>query len=324
MEAVVKEFRDRVPIVHVKAPGFKGNSYQGYELFFVALAEQLLKPQPVRPHTINIFGVVPYQHLFWKGNLTVVKELFAKVGVEANIFFTEFQGLDNLQQIPAAALNVVLSPWNGHLATAALQEKFGTPVLTFPNVPVGPKQSTALLRAVAQALNLDVQRVEQVTAAEERSAYRYAEYFGDALILGFPHAYFAVVADTGTAIGITQYLNNDVAYIPAVVILTDDPPPEARPEIVRALTDGLDGTLKPEVIFEIDAYKIRQRLKDHHFAFLLASSLEKNIAGEEYGAIHHSIAFPSFDRLVLDRSYAGYRGGLALMEELTSKWVGPL
>jgi len=40
--------------------------------------------------------------------------------------------------------------------------------------------------------------------------------------------------------------------------------------------------------------------------------------------MHHSIAFPSYDRLVLDRTYAGYRGGLALVEELTSKWVGPL
>jgi len=133
-----------------------------------------------------------------------------------------------------------------------------------------------------------------------------------------------VVADSPTAIGVTQYLANEIAYIPDIVILSDDPPESARASIVHELTEGLEIVNKPEVVFEADAHRIRQKLKNRNFLLLLASSLEKITAGEEYGAMHHSIAFPSYDRLVLDRSYAGYRGGLALVEELTSKWVGPL
>ena len=167
-------------------------------------------------------------------------------------------------------------------------------------------------------------REEGEGAHEEHHAYRFAEYFGDGLILGLPHAYFAVVADTPTAIGVTQYLTNEIAYIPDIVILADNPPEAARPAIVHELTDGIDVANKPEIVFEADSHKIRQKLKNRNFLFLLASSLEKITAGEEYGAMHHSIAFPSYDRLVLDRTYAGYRGGLALAEELTSKWVGPL
>ncbi len=34
VDAVVNEFRDKAPIIHVNAPGFKGNSFEGYELFF--------------------------------------------------------------------------------------------------------------------------------------------------------------------------------------------------------------------------------------------------------------------------------------------------
>ena len=173
-------------------------------------------------------------------------------------------------------------------------------------------------------MSLDKTLVDRVIAEEERHAYRFAEYFGDGLILGLPHAYFAVVADSPTAVGITQYLANEIAYIPDIVILADDPPESARPAIVRELTDGVDVVNKPEVVFESDSYRIRQKLKNRNFLFLLASSLEKVTAGEEYGAMHHSIAFPSYDRLVLDRNYAGYRGGLALVEDLTSKWVGPL
>jgi len=324
IDAIVREFKEKSPLIHVKAPGFGGTSYQGYELFFEALAEQYLEPQPVKKGTINLLGVVPFQHLFWKGNLAVLQATFAKIGVDANIIVTEFNGVENLRRIPVAELNVVLSPWNGHRAAKAFEQKFGTPWQSHPRLPVGPKQTTSLIREVAQALSLDKTLVDRVIAEEERHAYRFAEYFGDGLILGLPHAYFAVVADSPTAVGITQYLANEIAYIPDIVILADDPPESARPAIVRELTEGVDVVNKPEVVFESDSYRIRQKLKNRNFLFLLASSLEKVTAGEEYGAMHHSIAFPSYDRLVLDRNYAGYRGGLALVEDLTSKWVGPL
>lgn len=324
VNAVVKEFRSKVPIISVNAPGFGGNSYLGYELFFKAVIEQLLTEQPRQPGLINIFGVVPYQHLFWKGELAAIKQLFAKAGLEANIIFTEFSGLENLRKIPAAELNLVLSPWNGHGIAETLQERFKTPFITFPGVPVGPKETSRLLQQVAEALGHGRKEIEQVIAAEERHAYRFTEYLGDGLILGLPHAFFAVAADSGTAIQVTKYLANEVAYIPDIIILTDNPPEERRDAIIRELTDGLETVLKPEVVFEIDAHLIREKLKGRNFLFLLSSSLEKNIAGEEYNAMHHSIAFPSYDRLILDSNYAGYRGGLALMEDLTSKWVGPL
>lgn len=324
VDAVIKEFTGRAPVIHVKAPGFVGNSYQGYDLFFEALIDQHLDEKPVQKGLVNIFGVVPFQHLFWKGNLRVIKELLAKLGLTANIFFTEFDSYAQLQQIPAAEHNLVLSPWNGISVAEKLQERFGTPFSVFPGVPVGPKETTRLLRLLGEALEFDAREVEAVISREERSAYRFTEYLGDALILGLPHAAFAVVADSGTAIGLTKYLTNEIAYIPALVIITDNPPPESREAITREFDAGLETVLKPEVFFIEDSHLIRQQLKKHSFLFLLASSQEKHIAGEECGAMHLSVAFPSIDRLVIDTSYAGYRGGLSLMEELTSKWAGPL
>lgn len=323
VDAVVKEFRERVPIVHVPAHGFLGNSYAGYEAFLEAVADQLLVPRDVEPLAVNILGVVPYQHLFWKGSLAVIKETLARVGIDANILFTEFDGLANLERIPAAALNVVLSPWNGHRAAAKLAEKFGTPFFAFPNVPVGPLQTTKFLEALAGHLPDAAGRIRAFIASEERYAYRFAEYFAEPLISGFPNLQYAVVADSGTAIGVAQYLTNETTFIPEVVILTDDPPQEAREAIVRALTEGIDGPLKPDVVFEIDAYLIREELRKRVFQLVLGSSLEKYPAQDLFNAMHLSIGFPSFDRLVVDRSYAGYRGGLALMEDVMSKWIRP-
>jgi len=57
---------------------------------------------------------------------------------------------------------------------------------------------------------------------------------------------------------------------------------------------------------------------------LLASSLETFLASPEFSAIHLTVSFPSYDRVILERSYAGFSGGLILMEDVMSKYAGPL
>lgn len=273
---------------------------------------------------INIFGVVPYQHVFWKGTLSVLKDLLEKLGLKVNVIFAEVNALDNFKRIPAAQLNLVLSPWNGHSVVKLLEEKFKTPYVVFPYVPVGPKETSNLLRILGDKLDISKDLLDEFIDKQEKIAYRYTEFLGDMVILGLPHAYFAVVADSPNAIGITKYLTNEIGYLADIVIITDNPPEEARDEIIKELTQNLDSTVKPDIIFEIDSYKIRQNLKDRNFIALFASSLEKHIAEEDFGAIQVSIAFPVYDRLILDRNYAGYRGGLNLMEDFISKFAGPL
>lgn len=324
VDAVVKEFKEKAPLIHIKAPGFNGNSYHGYDLFFEAVIDQLLTPTNKEKGLVNIFGLVPYQHAFYKGDLAVIRQTLEKIGIKVNIIFTEFEGLQNLKKIPAAELNLVLSTWNGHPTVKKLEENFQTPYLSFSSVPVGPKQTAKFLRKVGEKLGVPLENVEKVIHEEERKAYRYTEYFGDALMIGLPHAFYGMVADSGTAIALTQFLNNEIGYLADVVIITDNPPEEVRDTIVQELTQGLESAVKPEIIFEIDSHKIREKLKNRSILAVFASSLEKHIAGPEFGALHLSVAFPILDRVILDRSYVGFRGGLALMEDFISKYVGPL
>ncbi|MDD1761769.1 MAG: hypothetical protein LUQ59_06005 [Methanothrix sp.] len=324
IESVVKEFREQAPIIYVKTAGFLGNSYEGYELFFEAVIDQLLNKLPIKKGLVNIFGVVPYQHIWWKGNLRAIKEDLQKLGLDVNIIFTEFSGLENLIKIPAAELNIVLSPWNGQRVAKKLEEKFGTPFITLPGVPVGPKQTTRLIQEVSQALNLPTEPVDELIAREERHSYRFEEYFGDVMILAFPQPYFSVVADAGTAVGIAQFLTNEVGYLPDKVIIDDGTPEENREEILRELKENLECVVKPEVIFDEDSHRIRENLKKGNSLVLLASSLEGPIASEFGCVIHVTVSFPSYNRLILDHNYAGYRGGLRLMEDIVSKYCGPL
>jgi len=325
VNAVVKEFRGNNDIFFVKSSGFTGNSYEGYELFFEGLINDLLKPaDKIEEKTVNIFGIVPYQHIFWKGDARTIKNLLEEIGIKANVFLAEFDGPEQLKNIPLAEYNIVLSTWNGHRVARLLEDKFKTPYITFPSVPVGPKQTSNFLRKVAGLFNISEELVEEVIRKEEQRIYRFIEYGGDAHMMVRPHPFFAVVADSGTAIGISGFLINELGYLPDIVQITDDPPEEIREEIVRNLTEGLQTPLTPEVIFETDSHIIRQNLKDRPFMFLFGSSLEAPTALANYGAIPITVAFPALNRLVLNRTYSGYEGALTLFEEVISSFVGPL
>lgn len=91
VDQVVDEFRDQAAIIHVNAPGFKANSPEGYNLFWDAIIDQLLPDETFETEekTVNIFGVVPYNHVYWKGDLLTIKILLESIGIKTNIIFTE-------------------------------------------------------------------------------------------------------------------------------------------------------------------------------------------------------------------------------------------
>jgi len=99
---------------------------------------------------------------------------------------------------------------------------------------------------------------------------------------------------------------------------------KARELINEELTTGIETPAWPEIVYEVDAYGIRENFKDRNFMFLLASSLETFIAGPDFSAIHLTVSFPLYDRVILECSYAGFSGGLTLMEDIMSKYAGPL
>ncbi|MDR1721488.1 MAG: nitrogenase, partial [Methanobrevibacter sp.] len=307
----------------VNAPGFKGNSFDGYELFFEALATQYLKPKRKRKRLVNILGIVPFQHIFWKGELRSIKELLAKVGIEANVLFGEFDTVEKIDKIPAAAYNIVLSPWVGHKAAKLLEEKFKTPFISFPGVPLGPIQTTKFLRKIAEIIDINQDKLNDLITSEERRVYRQLEFAGDILQFDVPNVYFGVVADSNTAVSVTRYLTDEVGQLPDIVIITDNPPEEFRKDIVEAITSTDEIAFTPDIIFENDSFLIKNLLQNRPFLNLYASSLESTYL-DELGSTHVTISFPSFNRLVLGCNYAGYDGGLNLIESLFYDKAGPL
>jgi nitrogenase molybdenum-iron protein beta chain len=324
VDAVVDEFRDKAPVIHVNAPGFNGNSFEGYELFFEAITDQLLTKKRKQKRLVNIFGVVPFQHIFWKGELQSIRKLLKLIGIEANILFTELNALDNLQKIPAASYNIVLSPWVGHRLAKKLEKKFETPFVSFPGVPIGTLQTNKFLKEIGKKLNISSEKIEKVIAEEEGRIYSIMEFGADVITLANPNSYFAVIADTNTAISLTKFLTDEISLLPDIIQITDNPPKEYREQIIKEFHSD-EIPYEPEIIFENDSYKIKENLKNKTSAFtiLFASSLESSLA-DQYRVLHLTITFPSYNRMVLLDNYVGYEGGAQLVEHFKSIKLGPM
>lgn len=326
VDQVVEEFRDKAPLIHVNAPGFKANSLEGYNLFWDAIIEQLLpnEKEGVEENTVNIFGVVPYNHVYWKGDLLTIKTLLESIGIKTNIIFSEKGGLDNIYKIPNAQYNIVVNPWLGVRAAEQLEEKYGTPFIKFLGVPVGAKQTSDFIRKVAAKLDIKNEIVEEFINEREDWNYRLMEYPGDAIILVRPNSFYAVAAESSYAISLTKFLANEIGYLPDIIQITDNPPVEVRNEILKEIRNNLETVVKPDIVFEADTYKIRKNLENRPFLFLFSSSIEAPTSIEDYNALHIPVSYPIYNRSVLVKHYAGYDGGLSLVEDIVSSFVGPL
>ena len=325
---VVREFRaEGVPIVFAETGGFKGTTWQGHELVTGAIINQLLEPASEKiAGLVNIWSSVPYLDPFWSGNLEAVRELLAGIGLEANILFGPGAGgLAAWQKVPAAQFNLVVSPWVGVKTAKLLEERFGTPVLHYPVLPIGAAETGRFLKSVGTFAGVDDRVVDAFIHSQESRFYYYLERAAD-FILEFRYdlpGRFITVADATYALGVSRFLVNDLGLLPGEQFITDETPEEFRPPLVEAF-GRLSATVSAAVTFTADGGAVQQRLRGAGFRqppLIIGSCWDKEVAAELKG-YQLSLSLPVTDRLVLDRSYVGYQGGLRLAEDIYGAILG--
>ena len=117
--------------------------------------------------------------------------------------------------------------------------------------------------------------------------------------------------------GFTRYLANDYSFTPVLVIVSE---PVFRPEdkeaIIKEITD-LEYARPPKVLFLTDQYEINQAIREEEqeITLLVGSSNDREIALEK--DIQFILgSFPMSERLIFNRTYAGYRGSLTFTEDI--------
>lgn len=317
---VVSRFEDAdKPVIYAPTAGFKGNNYKGHEQVVDAIIDQYLKKSDKKQKgLVNIWADVPYQDLFWLGNIRELEKLIRELGLTPNTIFGFKRGIENINKIPEAEFNLLVSPWVGLGNMKKMERKLGIPYLHYPTLPIGATETSKFLRAVGEFAGVDKEKVEEVIKEHEDYYYylieRYADLFLENRVI---NKQFTVIADAQYSLGITKFLVNDLGLVPAKQFVVDDTPKTYRDRIAEEFK-MLNFGLEAEVSFETDGYKIHEEIRQHDYhgyPLILGGYYEKELTGELKGNFLN-ISWPVQDKVVFDDFYVGYTGGIRLIEDI--------
>ncbi len=319
---VVSQFADaEKPVIYASTAGFKGNNYKGHEQVVDAIISQYLKKVPDSekvPGLVNIWADVPYQDQFWLGNLRELEKLVAELGLTPNTIFGYDRGIQNIDLVPKAQFNLLVSPWVGLKNVQKMEKKLGIPYLHYPVLPVGATETSKFLRAVGEFAKVPAEKVEAVVAEHEKYFYylieRYADLFLENRVI---NKQFSVVADAHYALAFTKFLVNDLGLFPAKQFITDDTPKDYQAAITEEFKK-LNYGIQAEVEFTTDSYLIHNQIREHDYhgyPLVLGSYYDKEVT-EDLKGNFLNVSWPFQNRVVMDSFYAGYTGGIRLIEDI--------
>lgn len=321
-EEIVKSFKNSAkPVIYASTPGFKGNNYIGHEWVVKAIIEQYLKPSDKKTKgLVNIWASIPLHDPFWAGNLRELEKLVRELGLTPNTIFGYERGIENIDKVPEAEFNLLVSPWVGIENMKLLKDKFDTPYFHYPVLPIGAFETSKFLRELGKFAGLDGEKVDKIINAHEKEYYHYIERFADVFLeTRVMSKRFVVVSDSQYTLAVTKFLVNDLGLFPSKQYMVDDAPLKYQNNIKQYFKELNDG-IEAEVEFTTDGYKIDEEIKNTDFygyPLIIGSSWEKKIANETK-AHYITISWPVFERLIINSSYVGYDGGLKLLEDIYS------
>jgi nitrogenase molybdenum-iron protein beta chain len=316
IKSVVRKYREQgEPVYAVNSPGFLGESCRGYEIAIKALLDNIVDPEPEtrEEDLVNVLGIMPYHDPYWEGNFEEILRLLGKLGLRANTFFSHNQGLAEVRRSSRASLNIILNPWLLKDAAKEYESRFGIPSLRWCGAPLGATDTNAFLRAVGEATGRQAP-AEALIEEEERYLYRYLETG-----LGLQSwRRFAVVGESSSVIPITRFLANDYSFSPEVAVITDPVFRREDQERIEEQLLRLESSSPPELVFSGDQWEINQTLERFPETALVIGSTNEGEFAMKHGMQHFIACYPNTERLIYNRSCAGYRGALTFMEDIYS------
>ncbi|TCS77460.1 nitrogenase component 1 [Pectinatus cerevisiiphilus] len=332
IDSLANEFREiGRPIVTVETAGFKNNNFVAHGDVVNAIIDQytnkFIDENPVRSEkrTVNLFASIPYQDQFWKGNLRTYKHLLEQLGFKVHILFgPESAGVTEWQQIPRANFNVLVSPWYGQSIVEHLKNIYGQPFFKFPHIPIGANETekflyTLLSFAEENDTPLDYKKAKLFIKHESAAYYEELDNLATFLLefrYGLPN-YVHIIHDAGYVVGLAKFLLHETGIVPKEQFIVDNTPEKFQQDI-RTDLKGISTKKNVPLLFEPDAGKVQNIIRDITYdgrGLLIGSGWDKELSKEKHFDFL-SASVPSPYRLVLCTGYAGFHGGLRVMEDI--------
>jgi nitrogenase molybdenum-iron protein beta chain len=136
---------------------------------------------------------------------------------------------------------------------------------------------------------------------------------------GLPRRFYTIL-DSTYSIGVSKYLLNELGIIPARQYIIENTPEEYRVGIEEEFKH-ISELRSAEVVFDEDGGKIQKEIREdenNNRALILGSGWERDLA-HDLKADLLILSAPVSYRLVLNCGYAGYNGGLRLIEDIYDK-----
>lgn len=328
VEAAVRAVENpRKPVIHISTPSFKGDAYVGYEIIMDKIFNDFVAPSENKnPRLVNLFGVIPGFDPLFRGDLREIKRLLEELGLKVNTFFTADQTFENVLSASAASLNILLSPVWGTSVVKQFEEVHHTPYWQTV-IPIGALQTEQFLRGVAEHIEIPAERLESVIQKETDEYYADFIRAADTITNRQWYFYSATVTNSNYALPLGKFLYEELGWHQNDSFVTDILKPVKKKQLQKAFAQEEYGS---RLSFETGTQQIsrtlmktRPRNEGQTFwdanvpFFLVGSSLDRQTA-TELGGQSLAVSFPLSSRLITTRGYAGFRGGLQLVEDIFS------
>ena len=328
---IASRYKDK-NVIGVNTPGFLGNTLRGYDAILSALVKEFIeKSDEKEPKTVNLLGIVPGHDVFYRGNITHLRELLTKIGVKANTFFGDGETIESIKGYGSASLNIVFSETAGQITAKAFENIHKIPSVT-TELPIGPKASEKFLRLVGEKLGIEPEVIDSVVSSETKYFYSYLERIVDvAADLDFQR-YVAAFLDSYYAYPVIDFVSEELGWIPHFVAIHDLQDKSKREAYTKKF-ENLSSRTKPKVIYEDKFGLARKALRaswpyNHNQKYydslgplyIIGSVVERDLS-VDYGAGFLTVSFPVSNRAVLNKGYAGFRGAPSLVEDLLTNLV---
>jgi nitrogenase molybdenum-iron protein beta chain len=319
-----------VPLLALPTPSFKGNSYDGYDIITRGLLAHFTKKGKRQKDLVNILGLVPGQDIFYRGNLEELKRILGELGIRANTFFGDGEGLESFKEASKAALTLVFSEVTADSSAEFLAHDRGIPFVRLP-LPIGSLATSRFISFLAKELKIPKSTVKNVISFEERRYYDYLERVSDIYNDVDLQRYAVVVADSNYAPAATNFLAEELGFIPVLTVITDPLLPEKKKRVSERFSERQG--IAPLIRFGTQASEVKRFLRqawpargsERYFdglspGLVLGSVYERELADDNRLPLV-TISFPATNRVIFQEARAGYNGGLSLASEIFTTLV---
>ena len=304
--AIARSAGIAAPVFAVDSSGLAGSFAAGWSKAACAAIEALLpEKKEEKSHGVNLLGMTA-SYCNGANDARELVRLLHLAGYEVNAVLGCGETAEELQHLPAAALNIVVHRELGLAPAEMLSERSGTPFVA-PLPPYGRAGTRHWLEEIAGALpaprEKDVQ--EELSRVEKEDFLRLNEIKSMWGELWFDEA--LVRAPSSMAWGLARALRTEWADV-------------RRLAVAAEAEEAADATgIADEVFSETHTAELAQFLASMKYGLLLASRNEAAQVAPQH-AQFLPVAYPVFDRIQLtDAPFMGLCGSRFIEEQL---WNG--